>query len=61
VKLDELPHDGKNVLLVTSDEIVSADARQFQSELLAYFDSLSAVDTLFVGVIGLFVDDLPVD
>ena len=61
MKLDELPHDCENVLLVTSDEIVAADAWKFQSKLLAHLDCFSAVDTLLVGVVGLLVDYLPVD
>jgi hypothetical protein len=61
VKLDELPHNSQNVLLVTGDKIVAADTRQLQSKLLANLDSLSAVDALLVSVVGLLVDYLPVD
>ena len=61
MKLDELPHNSQNVLLVTSDKIVATDTRQFQSKLLANLDSLSAVDALLVSVVGLLVDYLPVD
>jgi hypothetical protein len=61
METEKLPNDCNDILFVSINEILTANAWNLQTKLLGNFDDLTTIDTFLKCVIGILIDNFPVN